>query len=126
VVELLERRQRHDVDACTSINEHMSDRRSVQVSLDEERLHECAQIFWLLKNSKFHTQRQLCDIFRWHTEFYWDREDDVDIHRDRLLSLPFILLTRVASTRVWVVVTRLCVAVSLLRVAVTRLPVSIT
>jgi hypothetical protein len=40
--------------------------------------------------------------------FCRDREDDVDVHQDRLLSLPFILVTRVAITRVRVVELAFC------------------
>jgi hypothetical protein len=64
----------------------------------------CTQIFWLLEHDTFRTQRQLRDVFCRHIEFYQDREDHVDVHRDQLLSLPVILLTEAAVTRVRVVV----------------------
>jgi hypothetical protein len=82
------------------------------MSLDEERLHVHARIFWLLKHGMFRTQCQLRDIFHWRTKFCQDHEDHVDVHRDRLLSVLIILLTRVAVTRVRVAVTRLQLAVS--------------
>jgi hypothetical protein len=75
---------------------------------DEERLHVHAQIFRLLEHGMIHTQRQLCDVFRWRTELCQDREDHVNI------------------TRVTIVVTRLWVAVSRLWVAATELWVSVS
>jgi hypothetical protein len=48
VAELLEQQQWQDVDACTSINKHVSDRRSVQVPPDEKMLHVRTRIFRIL------------------------------------------------------------------------------
>jgi hypothetical protein len=77
---------------------------------DEERLHVRVRIFWLLEHDMFHTQHQLCDVLHWHMEFCQDREDYVDVHRDRLFSLSVILITQVAVTQVLVAVTQLRVA----------------
>jgi hypothetical protein len=82
MAELHEQRQRQDVDACTSINEHVSDQHSIQVSPDEERLHVRTRIFRLLERDTLRTELQLRDVFRWCTEFCRDHEDHVDIHRD--------------------------------------------
>jgi hypothetical protein len=90
----------------------VSDRHSNQVLPNEERLHVHARIFQLLENDTFRTQCQFNDVFCWHTEFYQDHEDHVDVHWYRLLSLPAILLTQVTVTLVPVVVIRLQVAVS--------------
>jgi hypothetical protein len=101
----------------------VSNRHSIQVSPDEERLHVHTRIFWLHKHSTFHTQCQLCNVFHWCMKFCRDHEDHVDIHQDRALSLPVILLTRDAVTRVQVAVAGFRVAVSRLQVAVTQLRV---
>jgi hypothetical protein len=47
------------------------------VSPDEARLHVCAQIFWLLEHGTLLTQCQLCDVFQWRIEFWWDSENFV-------------------------------------------------
>jgi hypothetical protein len=65
MAELLEQRQRQVVDACTSINEHVSDRHSIQVSPDEVRLDVHARIFCLLDHGTFRIQRQLHNVFCW-------------------------------------------------------------